>query len=54
MRGEQRRWQGCRDSQQWRREHRPDKAREEDVERQRYPRDLSHSKSRNIAGLEVV
>ncbi len=36
---ELRRWQGFRYTQQWRREHRPDKAREEDMERQRYPQD---------------
>lgn len=36
---ELRRWQGFRDVQQWIREHRPDKAREEDMERQRYPQD---------------
>ncbi|KAL9036726.1 MAG: hypothetical protein Q9180_004130 [Flavoplaca navasiana] len=33
------RWRNFRNIQQWRREHRPDYAREEDVERQRYPQD---------------
>ncbi len=33
------RWRDFRDSQQWIREHRPNKAREEDMERQRYPQD---------------
>ncbi len=36
---ELRRWQGFLDVQQWRREHRPEFAREEDMERQRYPQD---------------
>ena len=36
---ELRRWQEFLDTQQWRREHRPDFAREEDMERQRYPHD---------------
>ncbi|KAL9024567.1 MAG: hypothetical protein Q9196_006425 [Gyalolechia fulgens] len=36
---ELRRWRAFRNIQQWRREHRPDYAREEDVERQRYPQD---------------
>lgn len=36
---ELRRWQEFGDTQQWIREHRPDKAREEDTERQRYPQD---------------
>lgn len=38
-REELRRWQGFCDIQQWRREHRPEFAREEDMERQRYPQD---------------
>ncbi|KAL9638790.1 MAG: hypothetical protein Q9204_001364 [Flavoplaca sp. TL-2023a] len=33
------RWRDFRHIQQWRREHRPNYAREEDVERQRYPQD---------------
>ena len=33
------RWQDFRDTQQWVREHHPEKAREEDMERQRYPHD---------------
>ena len=36
---ELRRWQDFHDTQQWRREHRPEFAREEDMERQRYPQD---------------
>lgn len=36
---ELRRWQDFRDTQQWRREHRPEKATEEETERQRYPQD---------------
>lgn len=36
---ELRRWQDFRDHQQWIREHRPDKATEEETERQRYPHD---------------
>jgi len=38
-REELRRWQDFRNTQQWRREHRAEFAREEDVERQRYPYD---------------
>ncbi len=33
------RWQDFLDTQQWRRDHRPEFAREEDMERQRYPQD---------------
>ena len=36
---ELRRWQDFLDTQQWRREHHPEFAREEDMERQRYPHD---------------
>ena len=36
---ELRRWQDFLDTQQWRRDHRPEFAREEDMERQRYPQD---------------
>ena len=36
---ELRRWQSFRNVQQWRREHRPEFAREEETERQRYPQD---------------
>ena len=36
---ELRRWQDFLDNQQWRRDHRPEFAREEDMERQRYPQD---------------
>ncbi len=36
---ELRRWQEFLDTQQWRRKHRPDFAKEEDTERQRYPHD---------------
>jgi len=36
---ELRRWQDFLDTQRWRREHRPEFAREEDIERQRYPQD---------------
>lgn len=39
FREELRRWQDFLDTQQWRREHRPEFAREEDIERQRYPHD---------------
>lgn len=37
--GELHAWQFFRDVQQWQREHRPDYAREDDAERQRYPQD---------------
>lgn len=40
FREELRRWQDFLDTQQWRREHRPEFAREENMERQRYPHDL--------------
>ncbi|KAL8817609.1 MAG: hypothetical protein Q9191_008116, partial [Dirinaria sp. TL-2023a] len=36
---ELRRWQKFLDAQQWRREHRPEFAREEEMKRQRYPHD---------------
>ena len=36
---ELRRWQDFHDTQRWRREHRPEFARDEDMERQRYPHD---------------
>ncbi|KAI9764521.1 MAG: hypothetical protein M1835_007555, partial [Candelina submexicana] len=39
FREELRRWQGFLDDQQWRREHRPEFAREEEIERLRYPQD---------------
>ena len=39
FREELRRWQDFLDTQQWRRDHRPEFAKEEDMERQRYPHD---------------